>query len=371
MKTKSISREELDAALCLRDLSDPSQGPHAMQSLLCLIHETLESNWSCQKLIYRACPVVTVRENYDELGYPKEGIARNARYTRYISQSALLRTQITASIPILLRSLSCNPPNDLLLVCPGLVYRRDVIDRLHVGEPHQLDIWRIKKGKLKTDDLHSMIGAVVEAALPGRAYRTISANHPYTVGGLQIDVEIKGQWIEIGECGLADPELLQRSGLDPREISGLAMGLGLDRLLMLRKGIDDIRLLRATDPRVIKQMSDLEKYRPVSKQPAITRDLSICVNNELDAEQLGDRVRAALGEHLEGLETLEVLSETPYDHLPESARERMGVQQGQKNLLIRLVIRHPTRTLTAEEANQIRDQVYMNIHEGLKKELTT
>jgi len=56
------------------------------------------------------------------------------------------------------------------------------------------------------------------------------------------------EWIEIGECGLASPALLAASGLPAH--TGLAMGLGLDRLVMLRKGIDDIRLLRATAPRI-------------------------------------------------------------------------------------------------------------------------
>jgi phenylalanyl-tRNA synthetase alpha chain len=95
--------------------------------------------------------------------------------------------------------------------------------------------------------------------LPGYAYRVESASHPYTVGGLQIDVSTSQGWMEIGECGLAHPELLRRCGYDPSRASGLAMGLGLDRILMLRKHIDDIRLLRSTDDRIAKQMGRDEK----------------------------------------------------------------------------------------------------------------
>jgi phenylalanyl-tRNA synthetase alpha chain len=73
------------------------------------------------------------------------------------------------------------------------------------------------------------------------------------------------------------------------------MGLGLDRLVMLVKGIDDIRLLRSTDPRVADQMGDLTPYRPVSSMPATTRDLSLAVAERLDAELLGDRVRRMAG----------------------------------------------------------------------------
>ena len=76
---------------------------------------------------------------------------------------------------------------------------------------------------------------------------------------------------------MALPDLLRENGLDPARVTGLAMGLGLDRLLMLRKGMNDIRLLRSDDPRVVEQMLDLSPYRPVSDQPAIRRDLSIAV----------------------------------------------------------------------------------------------
>ena len=76
---------------------------------------------------------------------------------------------------------------------------------------------------------------------PGAPYRTIPALHPYTLHGREINALLIGSWVEIGECGLAHPELLREAGLDPSEWSGLAMGIGLDRAVMLRKGLDDIR----------------------------------------------------------------------------------------------------------------------------------
>ena len=111
-------------------------------------------------------------------------------------------------------------------------------------------------------------------------------------------------------------------------------------------------------------MLDLASYRPVSLQPPVTRDLSIAVRNDADAEELGDRVRIALGDDAEGIEAVIVISETPGGDLPRQAVERLGLQPGQKNLLVRLVLRHPTRTLTDAEANALRDRVYAVIHEG-------
>jgi len=173
-----------------------------------------------------------------------------------------------------------------------------------------------------------------------------------------------GGWVEIGECGLALPALLAENGLDPAGWSGLAMGLGLDRLVMLRKGLDDIRLLRSNEPRVAGQMLDLEPYRPVSTMPAVDRDLSIVLDGDDTLEDLGDRVRAALGDRAEVVEAVSVLSETPHDALPEAARTRLGIAPGQRNVLLRVVLRALDRSLTHAECNALRDATYAALHRG-------
>lgn len=356
-----ISADALRRCLALRDLTEPSAGPHAMQPLLTAIVEALRRRWGCTVLWHRAHPVVRARDNYDALGYPPDGAARDARYTRWVADDTVLRTQTSAMVPPLLALLAAVDVQDVLLVCPGLVYRRDQIDRHHVGEPHQVDLWRVTRGAMAGGDLDAMIAEVVRASLPDRAWRTIGAEHPYTREGRQIDVADGAAWIEVGECGLADPDLLRRAGL-PDGVSGLAMGLGLDRLLMLRKGIDDIRLLRSEDPRVRAQMQDLLPYRPVSRMPPIRRDLSIACALDRTIEELGDRAREALGEDAEWIEAIEVRDETT--ELPERARERIGMREGQKNVLLRVTLRHPTRTLVDAEANRLRDRVYAAIHEG-------
>ena len=352
-----------------RDLTDPDQGPHAMQLVLGNIRVALEALWGCPSLIHRAGPVVSVADNYDRLHYPPDGAARDARYSRYLGPGMLLRTHTSAMIPPLLRTLAASPPQDILLVCPGVVFRRDAIDRLRTGEPHQVDLWRIAARRLTAGDLVEMVRCVVEAARAGCEYRVVPALHPYTTDGLQIDVRHGQQWVEVGECGLALPALLAESGLDPSHYSGLAMGVGLDRVLMIAKGIDDIRLLRADDPRIAQQMLDLEPYRPVSNQPAARRDLSVMVRPGLEPEEVGDRIREALGDQAARVESAEVVSETAYEDLPPTAVERMGARPGQKNLLVRLLIRDISRTLTSQEANEVRNRVYQALHEGERAEL--
>ena len=356
--------------LSVPDLTDPVVAPgHALQRLVDDAVAALAADWGADVRPVRAHPVVSLDDNYDRLGFPPDAVTRDARYSRYVSETCLLRTHTSALVPPALRALAAEGdlrPTDVLLACPGLVYRRDAIDRLHTGTPHQLDLWRVADGVLGVGDLRRMIGLVVEAVLPGRRWRAVDAVHPYTEHGLQVDVEDEetGEWVEIGECGMAGPQVLAAAGLPVPPVHGLAMGLGLDRLLMLRKGIRDIRLLRSPDPRVAGQLLDLDPYRPVSNHPPIRRDLSISVGAAVDAELLGDRVREALGADADAVETVEVLSETPGDRLPPAAVERLGLRPGQRNVLLRIVLRHVDRTLTDAAANGLRDRVYEAVHEG-------
>jgi phenylalanyl-tRNA synthetase alpha chain len=357
-----LTADEVTRALAVRDLTDPREGSHAMQRLVDDIVGALARTWRCESLVWRGSRIVAVAANYDALGYAADAVTRDARYTRYTEPGRMLRSHTSAMIPEALRHIGPRS-RDVLVACPGIVYRRDSIDRLHSGMPHQLDVWRVTRDAvMTTGDLKEMIEVVVRAALPGAEWRVEPRVHPYTTDGLQVDVLNGDEWVEIAECGLAARHVLEGSGVD--DATGLAMGLGLDRLLMLRKGIADIRLLRATDTRIASQMQDLSLYRPVSNRPAIVRDLSIAVDDQDDSELLGDRVRDALGAEAEAVEAVEIVSETPGDELPEVARERLGLRSGQKNVLVRVVLRHAERTMTREEANDVRNRVFAALHAG-------
>jgi phenylalanyl-tRNA synthetase alpha chain len=248
-------------------------------------------------------------------------------------------------------------------VCPGLVYRRDVVDRLHVGEPHQTDFWIVRQSRLRRPDLLTMIEVVVESMLPGRTYRCNETVHPYTINGLEVEVQFNEGWVEVLECGEIHPRLLNESHLPSQQWSGLAMGIGLDRLVMLIKQMDDIRLLRSSDARIARQMLTLDPYEPVSNQPATSRDMSICVTDP-DMELLGDRIRDVLGERSDWIENVELLQVSDYVSVPEKARERLGMSPGQKNLLIRVTLRSLDRSISKDDANCVYDLVYSHLHEG-------
>jgi len=357
-----LSPVQLRRDLGTRDLSDPAEGPHAIQLLIGRAVAELSRAWSCEVRWCRGPRVVPVADNYDRLGYAAEAITRDTRYTRYVDADHMLRSHLSAMVPPALRGLAGEPGGDVLLACPGIVYRRDAIDWQHTGTPHQLDLWRITRRAMTGTDLDEMIAVLLAALAPGLPHREQLRTHPYTRHGRQVDVYQDGRWVEVWECGLAHPGVLAAAGLNGS--SGLALGMGVDRLLMLVKRIPDIRLLRSGDPRVAGQMLGLAAYQPVSFMPAITRDLSVAVSDDDDEETVGGRVRDALGADAGRVEEVRVLSATAYQQLPASAISRLGARPGQKNLLVRVVLRDLDQTLTSEAANVLRDRIYRALHEG-------
>ncbi|MEU4424066.1 hypothetical protein AB0F81_25845 [Actinoplanes sp. NPDC024001] len=365
-----LTADQLTRALHLRDLTDPAQGAHAVQILLDAVVTALRTTWGSTVRLVRNSPVVSVRENYDRLGYNAHDVTRDRRYTRYVSPTAMLRSHMSAEMPTALEDYRDRTGVDELIVAPGPVYRRDVVDRHHVGEPHQVDLWRIRDaGETGDGEMLRMIGLVVGAVLPGAEWTVSDVTHPYTVGGRQIDVRHHGQWLELAECGRIHPDVLRGSGLDPRRWSGLALGMGLERALMLRKSVPDIRYLRAEDPRIAAQMLTLDPWQHVSPLPSARRDISVVVSADEDEETLGDRIRTALGADADVVESVEVLSRTSHESLPGAARTRLGTLPGQVNLLVRIVLRPIDRTLGSDQANAIRNTIYRAVHEGPVLEL--
>ncbi|MCL2018004.1 MAG: hypothetical protein FWG80_04530 [Alphaproteobacteria bacterium] len=364
MKIQPISLEATRHALNLRDLSNPSEGLHAMQLIMNNCIKALENHWKTKTVIYRESPIVSIADNYDRIGYPPEGASRDSRYTRYVCDTALLRTMASAMVPRAMQSVKNNVDPNILLACAGICYRRDSIDRIHVGEPHQMDLWYLTAGKIMTpDDLEKAIHVLVKAIYPNIIWRMEKREHPYTLYGQQVDVLWNGEWLELLECGIAHPKVIKENiGRD--DVTGIAMGPGLDRMLMVAKNIPDIRLLRSADPRVTEQMQDLEPYREVSAMPPVIRDLSIVVDREMDNDLLGDMTKEALGMDANIIELVNIVSETSYEQLPLVARERLGIKESQKNILLRVVLRALDRTLTNGECNDYRNIIYKALHKG-------
>ncbi|GIM93751.1 PheS-related mystery ligase SrmL [Paractinoplanes toevensis] len=371
-----LTEAALAADLAVRDLTDPAAGQHAVQLIVDAVLAAATARWPSATLtVHRGSRIVDVADNYDRLGYSPDATARDTRHTRYVSPDRMLRSQTSALVPGAVRAMT---GTDALLACPGIVYRRDSIDRLHTGTPHQLDLWRITAGPpasglapvpaggeerglpgAAADELIELVAVAVSAALPGTSWRVRPAAHPYTTDGLEIEAWSGTEWVEIGECGVAAAHVLRRPG-----IRGLALGLGLDRLVMLRKGITDIRLLRSADPRVAGQMTSLAPYRPVPSGPAARRDLSVAMPPGVTAEELGDRVRDLLGPDAGLVEEVAIRSVTPAADLPAASRERLGIRADEVNVLLRVILRDPHGTLPGDRANDLRDRIWHGLTAG-------
>lgn len=375
-----LNENELTKLLTKKDLTQDNT--HAIGILLSKIAETLSLHYNTNAKIERGNPLVSLEDNYYALNYDKNEITLSSRYTKYLNENTILRTQMSSVIPSLLRQYKANIELDStnqLWLCPGLVYRRDVRDRTHVGEPHQLDIWYLtQQVKTREDllDLVSTIIGLIENLINSNSkdksknskkakikWRYNETSHNYTDNGIEVEIYHNGVWLEILECGLISQNLLKNHGLEG--YSGLALGLGLERLVMILKAISDIRTLYSEDSRIKDQMKNLNLYKEVSLQPSIKRDLSIAVDNDLLIEELIEDLLSQVDESLhEKIESISLVNETYYKDLPQVAIDRLGLLDNQKNMLIRIVLRDLSKSLTSEEANEIYTIIYDKVHKG-------
>ncbi len=369
MYIKPISKQALDHYLTISDLTK-EKGSHAIKLLYENIKEYIERTHPQSKVqVYRQDPIVSVTDNYDALLIDNDNISRSSTYTHYVDKTHILRTHTSAHMPGILRELSQRQDwEDVIILLPGHAYRRDVSDKKHVNPIHMLDMWRVVKNsarkKVEKEDLLDVVKGIAQVAAPGWRLRIVDSPHPYTRGGIEVNAVLGERDIEILECGLIKDEILANAGIDPEKYSGWASGIGLDRLVMTLKGLSDVRYLRSSNPDIATQMADLEPYREISHQPAITRDLSYSVPAGYAEEDIHEDIRQALGSDDAVLESVEVLQETPYKDLNDVARRKLGTTEIQKNVLARITLRHLERTLTNEQANDLYKRIYAQVNQG-------
>ena len=370
MYIEPLEKDVLDRYLAVKDLTQIAES-HAVKLLYQKIENYMRATHTNSVVtVYRQKPVVAVEDNYDKLLIDKDNISRSSTYTHYADNNNVLRTHTSAHIPKILEDLAKRDDwDDVLVLLPGLAYRRDVTDKTHLGVLHQLDMWRVVKNgsqrpAIVKDDLLDVVRGIASVAAPGWQLRIVDNPHPYTKEGIEVNAVKNGRDIEILECGLTSDQLLENSGLDPKQYSGWALGMGLDRLVMTLKAIPDIRYLRSTNPDIAKQMVDLSPYVEVSHQPSIKRDMSYSVPKTYVEEDINEDIRNALGDNMNMLESVEILAETLVEQLSNKIRERLGCKPDQKNILVRITLRHLEKTITNKQANSIYDDIYQIINYG-------
>lgn len=368
MKKEVMSPERLAASLTIPDLTDPQNGTHAINLIIQRIRQALENIYTGTIIReVRTDPIVSTKENFDDLLFPEDNLGRSSRYTRYTAPDKVLRTHTSAAIPGWLKKAAHDGVNDTIVVLPGMCYRRDIVDKTHCGEPHQMDVWRVKRGNphFGRPDLICLVEAILNSVVPGYEYRANEVKHPYTINGLEVEVMVNGNWLEVLECGEAHPVIFKNAGLDTQKYSGLALGMGLDRLVMIIKEIDDIRILRSNDSRIKRQMENLDRFVGVSDQPAAKRVLSYSTSIDKTEEDVCEEIRDELGSKSIYIEEIQY-TEIPYDWLHIKARENLGIHPDQKNVVVTLVFRSPDGSLQRIMVNEWMQRLYPKLNKGDK-----
>ena len=235
----------------MRDLTDPGAGPHAIQLLVGLAAEALSAAWTCPA---RPCPgprVVAIADNYDNLGFTVR-VPRGARRPLHaLRRCATHAAQpLGAMVPPHSRALAASPLDDVAAGLPGHLLPPRLPSTGCTPERRTSSTCGASRaaGRSRNADMHDMIALLVGtlAARPKLAERT---ERPplHSRQAARSTCETTTNWVEVWRVRPRPPRRPESGG--PAGWHGLALGLGLDRLLMLRKHIPDIRLLRSADPR--------------------------------------------------------------------------------------------------------------------------
>lgn len=186
--------------------------------------------------------------NFEALNTPADHPARDMQDTLYLADGKLLRTQ-TSSVQI--RYMEANEP-PLRIACPGRVYRKDEVDATHSPIFHQIELLAVEEG-LTFGDLKGTVRTFVEELLGECPVRFRPSYFPFTEPSAEVDVQWQGRWLELGGCGMVDPNVFKAVGYDSETLTGFAWGFGIERVAMVIHQIDDIRRLFNSDLRFLRQ----------------------------------------------------------------------------------------------------------------------
>ncbi|WEK14052.1 MAG: phenylalanine--tRNA ligase subunit alpha [Candidatus Microbacterium phytovorans] len=195
--------------------------------------------------------------NFDALNLDADHPARQMQDTFYVDPVAahlLLRTQTS---PVQMRSMLTREL-PIYIVSPGRVYRTDEFDATHLPVFSQFEGLVIDKG-ITMANLRGTLDHVARALFGAEAKTRLRANYfPFTEPSAELDLwhpTFKGgaRWIEWGGCGMVNPNVLRAAGIDPEEYSGFAFGMGIERTLMFRSDVKDMRDMAEGDVRFSEQ----------------------------------------------------------------------------------------------------------------------
>lgn len=196
--------------------------------------------------------------NFNKLNIPADHPARDGQDTFWVKgvKNTLLRTQTS---PVQIRYMQEHKP-PFRMICPGKVYRKDS-DATHSPMFHQFEGLMIGKDISLSNMKAVMITAIKELVSKDAEFRFRTGYFPFVEPGLEVDMRWQGdeedsregKWLEIVGCGMVHPRVLEGVGIDPKEWQGFAFGFGIERMLMIRNQIPDLRSFYEGDLRFLRQ----------------------------------------------------------------------------------------------------------------------
>ena len=190
--------------------------------------------------------------NFDALNVPKDHPARDMQDTFFVrsddEEKKVLRTHTSnVQIRFMEQFIKEGRTLPLKVIAPGKVFRQEATDRTHEAQFHQVEGLVVGKGvslaHLKgtlEEFLKQFYGRPIE-------FRFRPGYFPFVEPGIEIDLKFGDTWMEVLGAGMVHPNVLKNVGIDPEEYSGFAFGVGIDRLTMMKYGIDDVRLMYQGD----------------------------------------------------------------------------------------------------------------------------
>src|SRR5574344_104901 len=212
--------------------------------------------------VHEGPEVVTDEYNFELVNIPRDHPARDMQDSFYINDNLLLRTQTSSMQPQIMRLAKGKP---IKVICPGKCYRRDDDDMTHSHQFAQVEGLVIDKNINLANLKGTLELFAKEMFSKDSKVRFRSSYFPFTEPSVEVDISCfkchgkgcptcKGSgWIEILGAGMVHPNVLKMNGYDPEVYSGFAFGIGIDRVAMLRYGIDDVRRIYQNDIRFIDQ----------------------------------------------------------------------------------------------------------------------
>lgn len=254
---EKLEKETIDVTLPSKNVSTASK--HPLNKLVDDISEVFVG------LGYKVAEGPEVEKdhyNFELLNLPKDHPARDMQDTFYVDVNTLLRTHTS---PVQARTMELSSKDEpIRIICPGKVFRKDD-DATHSHQFMQMEGLVIGKNVTMSDLKGTLDYFMKQVFGQDKTIRFRSSYFPFTEPSVEVDVSCtscggkgcnlcKGSgWMEILGAGMVHPNVLRMSGFDPEVYQGFAFGIGLDRIIMLQYGIDDIKRIYTNDLRFLNQ----------------------------------------------------------------------------------------------------------------------